>query len=72
MTDNDAAIAADKQAAAQMVEDYQLKHRVEHAAIAIFSAMQANPNWNGSGMAHWDAVQMAKRLIREIDHSYKS
>jgi hypothetical protein len=46
------------------------KERVERAAIAIFSGMQANPNWVGSSDAQAQAVQMAKSLVYAIDNSF--
>lgn len=64
------SLEADAKArAVREVEDFRLKMRVEAAAIAIFAAMQANPNWLGSRSQQRKAVDMARELIAEIDHA---
>jgi len=36
--------------------------KVERAAVAIFAAMQANPNWNGS-IDNQDSAIVAARIL---------
>jgi hypothetical protein len=67
---NDAELRqSDKREAVKELEDYRTKMRVEAAAIAIFAAMQANPNWSGSIDNQKQAVIAASLLIRELDRA---
>jgi len=63
-------IRAEQQAVLDMHAAGMYRERVEQAAIKIFAAMQANPNWNVSNRAQREAVDMAEALIAAVDDAF--